>query len=76
MAIDTVQKLQLKVIENFAKDISSKYIDPPHTTDFTILFLPVESLYAEILRHPELFERLQRMHRITITAARRPYRHC
>lgn len=67
VTIDTAQKLLLKAIETFAKDISSKYIDPPHTTDFAILFLPVESLYAEILRHPELFERLQRTHRITIT---------
>ncbi len=65
--IDAAQKLLLKAIENFAKDISSKYIDPPHSTDFAIMFLPVESLYAEILRHPELFERLQRTHRITIT---------
>ena len=67
VTIDAAQKLLLKAIESFAKDISSKYIDPPHTTDFAILFLPVESLYAEILRHPELFERLQRTHRITIT---------
>lgn len=65
--IDAAQKLLLKTIESFAKDISSKYIDPPHTTDFAIMFLPIESLYAEILRHPELFERLQRTHRITIT---------
>jgi DNA recombination protein RmuC len=67
VTIDAAQKLLLKAIESFAKDISSKYIDPPHTTDFAILFLPVESLYAEILRHPELFERLQRTRRITIT---------
>jgi DNA recombination protein RmuC len=59
VTIDAAQKLLLKAIESFAKDISSKYIDPPHTTDFAILFLPVESLYAEILSHPELFERLQ-----------------
>lgn len=65
--IDAAQKLLLKAIESFAKDISGKYIDPPHTTDFAIMFLPIESLYAEILRHPELFERLQRTHRITIT---------
>lgn len=65
--IDAAQKLLLKAVESFAKDISSKYIDPPHTTDFAILFLPIESLYAEVLRHPDLFERLQRTHRITIT---------
>ncbi|OAI26810.1 DNA recombination protein RmuC [Methylomonas koyamae] len=66
-AIDTAQKQLLKVVESFAKDISSKYIDPPHTTDFAIMFLPVESLYAEVLRHPEMFDRLQRTYRITIT---------
>jgi DNA recombination protein RmuC len=67
VTIDAAQKVLLKAVESFAKDISSKYIDPPHTTDFAIMFLPIESLYAEILRHPELFERLQRTHRITIT---------
>jgi len=66
-AIDIAQKQLLKVVESFAKDISSKYIDPPHTTDFAIMFLPVESLYAEVLRHPEMFDRLQRAYRITIT---------
>lgn len=66
-AIDAAQKALLKAVEGFAKDISSKYIDPPHTTDFAIMFLPIESLYGEILRHPELFERLQRTYRITIT---------
>jgi DNA recombination protein RmuC len=66
-AIDAAQKQLLKAIEGFAKDISSKYIDPPHTTDFAIMFLPVESLFAEVLRHPEMFERLQRTYRITIT---------
>ena len=65
--IDAVEKVLLKAIESFAKDISSKYIDPPNTTDFAIMFLPVESLYAEVLRHPEMFERLQRNYRITIT---------
>lgn len=65
--IDQAQKLLLKKIESFAKDISQKYLDPPHTTDFAIMFLPVESLYAEVLRHPGLFETLQRRFRITVT---------
>ena len=65
--IDAAQKLLLKSIESFAKEISSKYIDPPNTTDFAIMFLPVESLYAEVLRHPGLFEKLQNRYRITIT---------
>lgn len=65
--IETAHKLLLKSIYTFAKDISSKYIDPPHTTDFAIMFLPVESLYAEILRHAGAFEKLQRDYKITIT---------
>jgi DNA recombination protein RmuC len=65
--IETAQKVLLKKIESFAKSISEKYIDPPHTTDFGIMFLPVESLYAEVLRHPGLFEILQRKYKITVT---------
>jgi DNA recombination protein RmuC len=65
--IDAAQKILIKSVEGFAKDISEKYLDPPHTTDFGIMFLPVESLYAEILRHPGLFETLQRTYRITVT---------
>ena len=65
--IEASQKLLLKTIEGFAKTISEKYIDPPHTTDFGIMFLPIESLYAEILRHPGTFEKLQRDYHITIT---------
>jgi DNA recombination protein RmuC len=49
-----------------AKSISEKYIQPPHTTDFAILFLPTEGLYAEVLRRPGLMESLQREHRITL----------
>ncbi|MDP2202240.1 MAG: DNA recombination protein RmuC, partial [Methylicorpusculum sp.] len=67
LEIDAAQKQLLKTVESFAKDISSKYIDPPHTTDFAIMFLPVEGLFAEVLRHPDVFERLQRTYRITIT---------
>jgi len=51
-------------IKGFAKDISSKYIDPPNTTDFALMYLPVEGLYAEVLRFKGLFEILQRDHRI------------
>ena len=49
-----------------AKSIADKYIEPPHTTDFAILFLPTEGLYAEVLRRPGLMEVLQREHRITL----------
>jgi len=49
-----------------AKSIADKYIAPPYTTDFAILFLPTEGLYAEVLRRPGLMESLQRDHRITL----------
>ncbi|GAB3496620.1 DNA recombination protein RmuC [Curvibacter fontanus] len=49
-----------------AKSIAEKYVEPPHTTDFAILFLPTEGLYAEVLRRPGLMEGLQREHRITL----------
>jgi DNA recombination protein RmuC len=49
-----------------SKSIAEKYIEPPHTTDFAILFLPTEGLYAEVLRRPGLMESLQREHRITL----------
>ena len=65
--IEVAQKVLIRSVEGFAKDISDKYLDPPHTTDFGIMFLPVESLYAEVLRHPGLFETLQRSYRITVT---------
>ena len=66
-SINLAEKELLKAIESFAKEISTKYIDPPNTTDFAIMFLPIESLYAEVLRHPEMFEKLQRVYRITLT---------
>jgi DNA recombination protein RmuC len=65
--VEAAQKVLIRSVEGFAKEISDKYLDPPHTTDFGIMFLPVESLYAEVLRHPGLFETLQRTYRITIT---------
>ncbi len=49
-----------------AKSITEKYVEPPFTTDFAILFLPTEGLYAEVLRRPGLMEALQREHRITL----------
>jgi DNA recombination protein RmuC len=67
---DTVERLRKQLysaIKSFAKDIHSKYIDPPHTTDFAIMFVPTEGLYAEILRDSALFETLQRDYRVTVT---------
>lgn len=53
-------------IRQFAATIRSKYVVPPRTTDFAILFLPTEGLYAEVLRRPGLFEKLQRDHQVTL----------
>lgn len=55
-----------KRIKAEAKDIRDKYLEPPFTTDFAILFLPVEGLYSEILAHYELCEQLQNDFRVTI----------
>jgi len=49
-----------------ARKIRDKYVDPPHTTDFAILYLPTEGLYAEVLRRPGLAEALQRDARVSI----------
>ncbi|MEN9904764.1 MAG: hypothetical protein RLZZ555_1329 [Pseudomonadota bacterium] len=49
-----------------ARSIADKYLEPPHTTDFALLFLPTEGLYAEVLRRPGLVEALQREHRVTL----------
>ena len=65
--IDSAQKFLIKSVENHAREISNKYINPPKTTDFAILFLPIESLYAELLRYPGLVERLQKEYRVTLT---------
>lgn len=66
-AIEICTKALKSRIEKFAKDISFKYIDPPQTTDFAIMFLPFEGLFAEVLRIPGLFETVQREHKIVIT---------
>ncbi len=49
-----------------AKSIAENYLAAPHTTDFAVLFLPVESLYAEVLRRPGLMDAVQRQHRVTL----------
>ncbi len=50
-----------------AKTIRDKYIEVPYTTDFALLFLPIEGLYAEVIRRPGLFDTLQRDYRVTLT---------
>ncbi|MBC3807524.1 DNA recombination protein RmuC [Undibacterium seohonense] len=56
-----------RVIRNEAKTIAEKYLSPPLTTDFAILFLPTEGLYAEVMRRPGLADELQRTHRVSIS---------
>ncbi len=65
--VEEISKALEARIKLEAKNIRDKYIDPPYTTDFGILFLPTEGLYAEVLRRPGLWEFLQREYRITIT---------
>ena len=65
--IDQYKKELEKKIKLFAKDIKTKYVDPPNTTDFAIMFLPFEGLYAEVLRIPGLLESIQREQRVSIT---------
>ena len=59
---------QLEVtLKRMAKDIHDKYIEPPYTTDFAILFLPFESIYAEVIRRTSLVETLQKDYKIIVT---------
>ncbi|SHM50850.1 DNA recombination protein RmuC [Duganella sacchari] len=55
-----------RAVRTEAKTIAEKYVSPPHTTDFAILFLPTEGLYAEVMRRPGLADELQRVSRISI----------
>lgn len=64
--IEECRKVFVRGIKKSAQEICTKYIDPPNTTDFAILFLPFESLYAEVLRTPGLFETIQRECKINI----------
>ena len=64
-ATDARKQLDRSVRE-MAKTIRDKYLDPPHTTDFGVMFLPTEGLYAEVLRLPGLFEALQRDYKVMV----------
>jgi DNA recombination protein RmuC len=67
--VDAVERAALALerhIREEAKTIRAKYVAPPATTDFAILFLPTEGLYAEIIRRPGLFENLQREQRVIV----------
>jgi DNA recombination protein RmuC len=67
VAVEVSLKALLQAVKKFAKDISTKYIDPPNTTDFGIMFLPVEGLFAEVVRQPDTIAFLQREYKIVVT---------
>ena len=66
LLIEELSKSLEMRIKSEAKDIRDKYLDPPYTTDFGILFVPIESLYAEVLRRPGLFEQIRREYKVII----------
>lgn len=66
-AIETAGKLLETTIKKMAKDISDKYLAPPATTDFGIMFLPFEGIYAEVVRRSALLEELQRTYKVVVT---------
>jgi len=63
-AVEAAAKALEIRVKSFARDIRDKYINPPTTTDFAILFLPTEGLYAEVLRRPGLMDMIQRDHKV------------
>lgn len=65
--VDAANRALVQSIKKFAKDIRDKYIDPPNTTDFGIMFLPIEGLFAEVVRQPEVVALLQREYKIIVT---------
>jgi DNA recombination protein RmuC len=66
-AIEAASRNLEAIIKKMARDIQEKYIDPPNTTDFGIMFLPFEGVFAEVIRRSELIEQLQRDFRIMVT---------
>lgn len=64
--MEKATKALISAINNSAKEISEKYVDPPGTTDFAMMFLPTEGLYAEVLRQPGVVEKLQQDHRVVV----------
>jgi DNA recombination protein RmuC len=56
-----------QIVKKMARDIHDKYLDPPYTTDFGIMFLPFENIYAEVIRRTALVEQLQREYRVIVT---------
>ena len=68
-AIDEARRSLAIKIRSFAKDIHDKYITPPKTTDFALMFLPTEGLYAEVVQNATLFEELRDKYKITAVGA-------
>ncbi len=66
-AVQLATKALADDVRKAAKDISGKYVSPPQTTDFAIMFLPTEGLYAEVLRQPGLHDQLQSQYRVLVT---------
>ncbi|MDP9899900.1 DNA recombination protein RmuC [Variovorax ginsengisoli] len=66
VAVELAGKALEARIRAEARSIADNYLEAPHTTDFAVLFLPVESLYAEVLRRPGLMDAVQRQHRVTL----------
>lgn len=66
-AAQLAEKALADDVRKAAKDISGKYVSPPQTTDFAIMFLPTEGLYAEVLRQPGLHDQLQSQYRVLVT---------
>jgi DNA recombination protein RmuC len=66
-AIEQYRKALIIRIKSSARDIRDKYINPPATTDFALLFLPIEGLFAEALRDPAVFETIQREMHVILT---------
>jgi len=66
-AVEVSLKALVQSVKKFAKEIAEKYIDPPNTTDFGIMFLPVEGLFAEVVRQPDTIAFLQREYKIVVT---------
>ncbi len=66
-AVEAAQKELDNAIKLNAKEISSKYVEPPYTTNFAIMFLPFEGIYAEVVRKADLLEHIQRQYNVIIT---------
>ena len=65
--VQTYRKDLERSVKAYARTIRDKYVDPPYTTDFAVMFLPTESLFCEVLKNASLAESVQRDYRVTIT---------